>query len=341
MRLLIVTQVVDRHHSNLGFFHRWIEEFAKHSETVEVICLQEGEHALPENVRVHSLGKEAGASRIARLWRFYALVWSVRRTYDAVLVHMNPEYVVLAGLLWRLWGKRVGLWYMHRSVTWKLKVAARLVHIIFTGSPESCRVESGKILVTGHGIDLLPFEHVGHVPSPDGTVRLVTIGRISDSKGVREMTEARTELERRGMSATLSVAGSPLTTDDAAYAAGLMADAREVVTFRGPIAREDIPALLAQADMFLNLSNTGSLDKAVLEALAAGVPAVSSNEAFKTMLEPHGLFVERDATAVADAIERFLARNDRAAIVERLQQEVREKHSLQKLVPAIMQHLFV
>ena len=59
MRLLIVTQVVDQNDSVLGFFHRWIEEFAKNCEKVHVICLKESVHNLPENVAVHSLGKES------------------------------------------------------------------------------------------------------------------------------------------------------------------------------------------------------------------------------------------------------------------------------------------
>ena len=58
MKLLIVTQIVDKNDPILGFFHRWIEEFAKHVEHIEVICLKEGKHKLPSNVHIHSIGKE-------------------------------------------------------------------------------------------------------------------------------------------------------------------------------------------------------------------------------------------------------------------------------------------
>ena len=58
MKLLIITQKVDINDPVLGFFHRWLEEFAKHYEFVTVICLEKGEHRLPENVKVLSLGKE-------------------------------------------------------------------------------------------------------------------------------------------------------------------------------------------------------------------------------------------------------------------------------------------
>src|SRR3989344_6741688 len=57
MRLLIVTQKVDKNDPVLGFFHRWIEKFAKNFERVTVICLGKGEYNLPANVKVLSLGK--------------------------------------------------------------------------------------------------------------------------------------------------------------------------------------------------------------------------------------------------------------------------------------------
>ena len=69
MRLLIVTQAVASEDSVLGFFVRWIEEFAKHCERIEIICLKEGKHRLPANVCVYSLGKEKGVSRMTYLQR--------------------------------------------------------------------------------------------------------------------------------------------------------------------------------------------------------------------------------------------------------------------------------
>src|SRR3989344_3943084 len=101
MRLLIVTQAVDRDDPVLGFFHRWIEELAKRYEYISVICLREGRHSLPQKIRVYSLGKEKGEqSRSRYAFRFLALVWRLRAEYGAVLVHMNQEYVLLAGFLW-------------------------------------------------------------------------------------------------------------------------------------------------------------------------------------------------------------------------------------------------
>jgi len=157
MKLLIVTQKVDIHDDLLGFFHRWIEEFAKHCESVTVICLEEGRYELPTSVRVLSLGKEEGRSKVKYLKRFYSYIWQERKNYDAVFVHMNTEYIVLAGWLWRLLGKKIALWHVHFEVNLRLWIAEKLAHVIFTTTRDGCRVKSRKVKEVGHGIDVERF----------------------------------------------------------------------------------------------------------------------------------------------------------------------------------------
>src|ERR1700727_851881 len=122
MNLLIVTQAVDLDDPILGFFHRWIADIARGCDRVHVICLKEGRHDLPENVFVHSLGKENGRSRSKYARRFYRYIRMYRDEYDAVFVHMNEEYVLLGAPLWRLWGKRIVLWRNHKMGSWRTNI---------------------------------------------------------------------------------------------------------------------------------------------------------------------------------------------------------------------------
>lgn len=101
MNLLILTQKVDKNDSNLGFFHRWLEEFSKKCEKVTVICLYKGEYSLPNNVRILSLGKEKGVCRLKYLFNFYKYIFKYRREYDSVFVHMNQIYMILGGSWWK------------------------------------------------------------------------------------------------------------------------------------------------------------------------------------------------------------------------------------------------
>ncbi len=329
MKLLITTQAVDRDDPILGFFHRWIEEFAKHCEQVTVICLREGNYALPDNVHVYALGK---GGKIGRAFTFLRLSWSLRKEYDRVLVHMNPEYVVLAGVLWRLSGKRVVLWYTHKSVTLKLRIATLFSSAVLSASKESFRLGTKKLHVLGHGIDMERFVCPAHTKGPE--LRVLTAGRISKTKNVDLILDAVDILRVRGVPLLLTVAGAPGAGADAAYAEALYRRAGSTVHFVGPKSQMEVAALLCQSDVFINLSDTGSLDKAVLEALASGVPTVSSNEAFKETLTPYGLFVPTEKQAVAEALIRA-----QGADIGPLISDVRSRHSLSALIPAILKEL--
>ncbi|MBX4192187.1 glycosyltransferase family 4 protein [Candidatus Parcubacteria bacterium] len=337
MKLLICTQIVDQNDPVLGFFHEWLLEFAKHCETVTVICLQEGKHVLPANVTVHSLGKEQGVGRLARAWRALKLFSSLRSEYDTVFVHMNPEYALLGGLLWRVWGKTIALWYVHKSVNLRLRLAVLLVNHVFTASKESFRLHSRKVHVVGHGINLSLFTPHGE---PNGDLRIVTVGRISPTKRPMDILPALDLLFARGRQFTFTVVGAPVTARDQLYERSFKEEISKrpyvtAVTFVGSVPYRDIPQLFNQATVNINLSETGSLDKAVLDGFAAGVPAVSSNVAFKEILQPHGLFVPNiSPLTLVEAIEKAA----QASGVP-FRGYVAAHHSLSGLIPRMLEIL--
>src|SRR3989338_1305456 len=112
-KLLFITQKVDKDDDVLGVYHHWLEKLSKKVGEIKVICLYRGKVDLPLNVSVYSLDKESGQSRLKYIFRFYKHIFGLRKNYDVVLVHMNPVYVVLGGLLWKLWGKKIMFWYNH------------------------------------------------------------------------------------------------------------------------------------------------------------------------------------------------------------------------------------
>lgn len=348
MKLLICTQAVDTNDPILGFFHGWVKEFSKHFESVIVICLKEGKHDLPSNVRVLSLGKEnmKGAdtmiyhsiARVIYAARFVQLIWKERKNYDSVFVHMNQEYVVLGGILWRTWNKRIALWYTHKSVTLQLRMAEKLVHTIFSASTESFRLKSKKIVVTGHGIDTGLFSCTKSRDSAD--LKAITVGRISRRKNLFFILGALAILKKEQGSFHFTIVGAPITKDDDEYVKELQEkiDAlglRREVVFVGAKTQPEVVEYLCRSDVFLHASKTGSVDKAVLEAMSCGVIPVTTSEAFVGIV-PQELAVKEDARVFADAIQH--AREYGGEVV---QASVIANHGLPKLITNLVVHLQV
>ena len=338
MRLLITTQTVNQDDPVLGFFHAWIEEFAKRYEQVTVICLYEGRHSLPANVRIYSLGKEKGAAHPLRYAiRFKALAWKLRHDYDAVFVHMNPEYIVIAGLLWRLMHKRIALWYLHKSVSLRLRAAVLFADVVLSASPESFRLPTKKLHIVGHGIDFSQYIYQtprAHIDSP----RFITVGRITPAKGIHDIFDA---LKVGGLNQfTYDLYGGPAVKSDAAYLQQLGTRAAKEfpnahITFHGPVPPHRIPEVLRDHDLFLHASRgTGSVDKVVLESLAAGVLVLSMSGAFESLLSPHQLYA-KSTEELASILQGYLSRTDSEVTARALSEEVRAHNALPALITRI------
>lgn len=331
MKLLIVTQKVDSSDSNLGFFTRWITEFSKHCEKVTVICLEKGAYDFSQNVQVLSLGKEnKKASRFSYSFRFLKLIWKERHNYDAVFVHMNPEYVLLGGVLWKLLRKRAVLWYVHKQVNVKLRLAEKLVDKILTASKESFRLASRNIEVVGHGIDI---KTIPSQSTKNTGLHLVTVGRISLTKNLRTLLSGFLELRKSVPDAQFTVIGEAITESDLKYSEDLQNDFVQA-KFLGAIPQSNIYKD-HQYTVFVHASNTGSMDKAVLEALSAGLPVFTSSEAFSADIPGITKFEAGNVTDLADKVLRAF-KGGKLVIGGEGRSYVEENHSLNRLIPRIL-----
>jgi glycosyltransferase involved in cell wall biosynthesis len=270
MKLLVATQVLDENHQNLGFFVRWVAEFAKHADKVIVVASAVGTYTLPPNVTVHSLGKEVGLEHRSRVGRFFSLMFSLRHEYDAVFVHMIPEFVLAGALPWKILGKRVGLWYVHGTVSWYLRLAAWFVHFIATASPESCRLTSSKVHVVGHGIDTDFFTPDPTIPRTDG---ILSVGRLSESK--------RHDLAIRAAATdgrAIRIAGEG---PEQGTLENLVTELHVDAKFLGGLTQAELRDEYRRAAYVVHMSETGSMDKVVLEALATDTPVVTTSSVYK------------------------------------------------------------
>ncbi|MBI1998848.1 MAG: glycosyltransferase family 4 protein [Parcubacteria group bacterium] len=390
MRLLIVTQKVDRDDDLLGFFHQWICEFAKHCELVTVICLEEGTHNLPANVRVLSLGKEhcgkleerpflaeQGAAlrkfstaRIKYLLNFYKYVWSERRNYDSVFVHMNTEYMVLAGWLWRLMGKKIALWHVHFETNWRLRLAGLFAHTIFTTTLDGCRMWRKKVRAIGHGIDVARFEtenlwetkersgleeRSGKRPDlarsfpqvSQEPIRFLYAGKITPIKNPHILVEAAWILKQSwNKKFVVDIVGPPTTPEyDKKLREYIAAkNLSDVVIMHGRVPYGEMPAYYRRATAVVNMCPTGGMDKTVLEGLASQTLAVVANDAFRELFGEYAdelTYPYQNAEALAEKIKVLFSKSDSELFRMRefLHARMKAHSSLETRVPLIVSAL--
>lgn len=345
MKLLIITQKVDINDDVLGFFHGWIIEFSKKFKKVTVICLKQGDYNFPSNVEVMSLGKEMGRTKLGYLFSFYKYIWKERHNYDTVFVHMNPQYVILGWPIWKILGKKVSLWYAAGRMPLIISLANKLTDIVFTSTPEGYRLKSRKIQVVGQGIDANKFEIQNPKIKTDG-FKIVSVGRISPSKDYKTLILALNYMKLDGFRLPkVEIAGQPATNSDIGYMVGLKKlveekDLLDIVKFIGPIPNKELPNFLNMADIFVNMSHTGSLDKAILEAMACGLPVLTCNEALRGVLGPYAnelMYSKEDYVKLADGLGELIlmANEEREKLGLALREIVVKDHNLVGLISKI------
>jgi glycosyltransferase involved in cell wall biosynthesis len=350
VNLLIFNLGMDADDSVLGHVTSWTNALARRCEHVSVITMFTGRVAVDDNVTVYSLGKERGWSEPRRLAEFWRLVYRVRRErrIDACFAHMAPLFAVLFAPIARRSRIPVVLWYAHASVTPILRLAHLTSDRCVTATPAGFRIPSDKLFVLGHGIDVDRFRPPAAVDATYAKTAL-SVGRIAPIKRIDEMVESISVLRERGTDLQLKLFGGPSTAEDRAYERELHARSErlgldDLVEFAGPLGFPDIASAYHRGGLFLNLSETGAIDKAILESMASGCIPISRNASFQEIARDNGLewLVPGNGPArVADCIIEAESRleSDRSEVAQRLRRVVSERHSLDGLADAIMLHL--
>ncbi len=357
MKLLIVTQKVNKNDDVLGFFHDWIREFARHCEKVIVVCLEKGEYDLPDNVRVCSLGKEENNfqfsifnfkifKQIRYLFRFYRLIWEYRKDYDRVFAHMIPMYAIIGAPVWKMLGKKIGLWYAHGYVSFALRIAERLVDTIFTSTKEGCRIKSSKIEIIGQGIDIVKFSISNSQFSnkKENIFNIIAIGRIAPIKDYETLIKAVDILvnEKNRKNIRAQIIGGTLLAEHKSYSAKLEQLVKDnglenYIEFTGSVPYLEILPYIQSADLFVSTSRTGSLDKVMLEAMSCGVGVVACSEAVRDVLGDYQdrlMYREGNHQELSQKIEQIIKMNNeqREKMGRDLRAAVIIKHSLENLI---------
>jgi glycosyltransferase involved in cell wall biosynthesis len=217
--------------------------------------------------------------------------------------------------------------------------AYRCAHRVVANSRAAARqlesegVSRDRISIIPNGLSTDQYPARGPIRS---IRNIITVANLRREKAHDTLLDAAESLVRTHPALRFSIVGDgPLRFELEARARRLGLDAH--VSFLGH--REDVPALLAEADLFVLPSRSEAFPNGVLEAMAAGLPVVARAIGGLMDLVDNGrtgVLVEDDSpAALSSAIDGLVRRPNRAAALGSAAREaVGARYSFERMVGA-------
>jgi len=274
LSVYMITQEVNPDASILGFIWNWIEAMAHKVKELHVAAYNlHRTEELPENVHCSRFS-------YANLPKTWVEIISFRLSgrLDLVFAHMCPEFVLAITLPCKILRIPIVLWYSHKHVDLKLKLACLFSNKVLTGYRGGCTVAGRKLVVMGHGI---------YVPESRISKRnvIVSVGRISRIKEFEVAIRAMPRIVMASKSIMLKIVGDVY---DKNYFEELLALARELgvennLKFVGRVPFSRIGNIYRSAILSINTDKYG-MSKTSLEAMFCGIPTLVRADVFKDIL---------------------------------------------------------
>jgi phosphatidylinositol alpha-1,6-mannosyltransferase len=295
-------------------------------------------------VVVHRVG--SGASYLDKILFIPRAVFAARdlnreRRFDAYWVMMS--YMLFPVVLLRFMGVRVpylltlqeGDPWEHMFSRWFILpfrpllkmgfVQASAVQAIsaYLGTWAARMGCTGRVAIIGNGVDLARFVASHPRPLSSREVVLITTSRLVYKNGLDDVIRALTLLPSE---VRFRVYGTGKEEQNLRALAKRLGVASRV-EFRGFVQHEELPAVLAEGNIFVRPSRSEGMGNSFIEAMAAGLPVIATQEggiadflydaARNPDKETTGWAVDKDSPGqIAEAVTRLIADPERAAKVK-------------------------
>lgn len=205
-------------------------------------------------------------------------------------VRLGVDYKLLAPLFSRIW----------KSASSIVANSSGLANLANQFAPDL------PVGVICNGIDTEQFK-----PNPDKKngmpVRLLTVCRLISRKRIGLLIEAVKLLKDRNIDVQLNIAGEGNLLCELKKLAGDMS-VTDKVNFMGLVAAVDLPGLYRGNDIFVMSSAHEGMSNAMLEAMASGLPIVTTRcEGVEELIADNGIVVDGfEPELIAQSVQRLI-----------------------------------
>ncbi len=164
---------------------------------------------------------------------------------------------------------------------------------------------SVSIDVIPNGVELDRF-FPAETEEKSDVLRLLTVGRLSVTKRIEMLIETFEILHRTACKIRLTIVGGGKMEQQFRKIAAER-DLRDVIKITGRMDSKKMPEVYRQNDIFISASMQEGMSNAMLEAMASGLPIVTTRcEGLAELIDGNGLIVEKDnIEEIAKAIKRL------------------------------------
>ena len=165
---------------------------------------------------------------------------------------------------------------------------------------------SVSIEVIPNGVELDRFCPAQSDEEPE-TLRLLTVGRLSATKRVEMLIDAVEILHKEGCKLRFTIAGGGQLEQQLRESVSGR-DLRDIVKITGRVDPENMPQLYRDNDICISASAQEGMSNAMLEAMASGLPIVTTRcEGVEELITDNGVIVEHaSAEEIAGAIRSLV-----------------------------------
>jgi len=159
-------------------------------------------------------------------------------------------------------------------------------------------------------VNVARFRPKTEIKKPGSRLRLAMVGTLNHNKGQLRLMRA---LEATQVPIELHIAGDGPDDADCRSRAALLAAARSKLRVKchGPLNHADVAGMLRSCDLFVMYSHTEATPRAMMEAMAVGLPVVTTNVGFCTDIidnEIEGVVLGPNPDSeICGVLERFRA----------------------------------
>lgn len=234
-----------------------------------------------------------------RTWRKLRYLLSLRGS-DVPGPHarLRLDYIILAPLMRAIWSRASGI------VACSQGLKERALRFL----------PSVKIEVIPNGVDPDRFYPAARA-LPDRPILLLTVGRLSVTKRIELLIKAIAILRQAGLDARLTIVGAgPME-----YVLRRMVEDMRlsgVVILKGLVTPEDMPGVYRDHHIFVTATSQEGMSNAMLEAMASGLPVITTDcEGVDELIVDNGLVVP-EPTPEAFAKNILMLANNKQMVLQ-------------------------